>query len=50
MIEVEKGTDEHGDYLRIGRTLELTYPEANQLQADIRRELLAAGVTMRDAV
>ncbi|MDB5177193.1 MAG: hypothetical protein JWN75_861 [Candidatus Saccharibacteria bacterium] len=43
-----------GDYIVIGNVpetaLEITYPEANSLQADLRELLGAAGVTMRDAV
>lgn len=32
------------------QTMSLSYSEANQLQAQLRRELLAAGVTVMDAV
>lgn len=32
------------------QAMSLSYSEANQLQAQLRRELLAAGVTVMDAV
>ena len=61
MIEVKKRKNTvAGDYLVVRKqipgtrtsaglqTLGLSYPEANQLQAELRRELLAAGVTMMD--
>lgn len=58
MIKVWRKRDNAmGEYLQASKqadgcvsAMNLSYAEANQLQADLRRELTAAGVTLRDAV